>query len=47
MVNPEERTMPPRITARQAFVYSMAKAHKFFCMGDKDGSASVVREALN
>ncbi len=45
-INPEERTLPPKIEASQAFGYGLAKAREFFGLGDKDGGASVLRELL-
>jgi pyruvate oxidase len=34
IVNPEERTMPPRIEPAQAFGYALAKTKEFFGLGD-------------
>lgn len=45
-VNPEERTMPPRINAKQAFGYGVAKAREFFGAGDSAGGKEVVREII-
>lgn len=45
-VNPEERTMPPKINPRQAFGYGLAKAREFFGLGDKAGGIGVIREQL-
>lgn len=43
-VHPEERTMPPKISARQAFGYGLAKAREFFGLGDKAGGVEVLRQ---
>lgn len=45
-VNPEERTMPPKINAKQAFGYGVAKAREFFGAGDSGGGKEVVREII-
>lgn len=45
-INPEERTTPPKILARQALGYGIAKAKEFFGKGDKAGGPSVIRDAL-
>lgn len=45
-VEPEELTLPPRISAAQAFGYGVAKAREFFGLGDKEGGLDVVRSAV-
>lgn len=42
-VNPEERTMPPRIELEQAVGFGVAKVKEFLGKGDKDGGPSVLK----
>lgn len=45
-VNPEERTMPPRVLPGQVLGYGIAKTKEFFGKGDKEGGPSVITDAL-
>ena len=45
-VEPEERTMPPKIQMHQALGYGMAKAREFFGLGDKRGGREVIESVL-
>lgn len=45
-VNPEEVTMPPKIMARFALGYAVAKAKEFVGKGDKEGGPSVITDSV-
>ena len=42
-INPEERTMPPRIELEQAVGFGVAKVKEFLGKGDKSGGPSVLK----
>jgi thiamine pyrophosphate-dependent acetolactate synthase large subunit-like protein len=42
-INPEERTMPPRIELEQAVGFGVAKVKEFLGKGDKRGGPSVLK----
>lgn len=45
-IHAEERTMPPKILAKQALGYGLAKTREFLGQGDKDGGVQVIADAL-
>jgi pyruvate oxidase len=46
VVDPEERTMPPRIELSQAFGYALAKMREVFGQGDREGGLDVLKDAV-
>jgi hypothetical protein len=42
-VNPEERTMPPRVELGQAVGFGVAKVKEFLGKGDKEGGPGVLK----